>query len=351
MANSKQILEAAREAKAHEGVVAQERLVASLRSKLSASEYKNKALLTELEMSERRNEFVREIAAGERNTRFEKLAKQPGGESTAIVVLTDWHTEERVDPDTIDGLNEFNLEIAAARIERTFQKIPELIEKFSKFTTMPQLVLALLGDLITGFIHPELKESNYLSPTEASLFVQDRLCAGIDFLLKQKCVKTILIPTCHGNHGRTTEKPRTSTAYKNSYEWLLYNQMAKLYRNEPRVEWKIAKGIHNWVDVQKHGVRFHHGDNIKYQGGVGGITIPVNKKIAQWNKARTASLDIFGHYHQFFNHWPRWISCGCLIGYNAYAQSIGAEPQEPTQPFIVMSKEHGLVMAEPIFCQ
>jgi len=85
-------------------------------------------------------------------------------------------------------------------------------------------------------------------------------------------------------------------------------------------------------------------------GGVGGVHVPVRKKIAQWNKAgRSARLDILGHFHQYCEDWY-YIVCGCLVGYTAYALHIGAEFQRPTQTFIVIDKNEGKVMCLPIFC-
>lgn len=322
---------------------------ARLERQLRTLEAKYKLAIHELAESHVRNDLVLGLSEERHRIAFEKLAAKPGSHSTPIAVMTDWHIEERIDPETIDGKNEFNLEIAAKRVKKAFAKVAEQIERLQSFARMKEMVLPLLGDMIAGYIHEELRESNYLSPTEAVLFAQDQITAGIDFLLKHSGAKRILIPCCHGNHGRTSPLKVVSTSYKNSFEWNMYHNLARLYRNEPRVAFKIENGIHNWMTIQGHDVRFHHGDHIRYSGGVGGISIPVNKKLSQWNKARVAALDVFGHYHQFVDCW-RWVCCGCLVGYNQYAVSVGAEYQEPTQTLIVMSKEYGKVMAIPIFC-
>ncbi len=83
-------------------------------------------------------------------------------------------------------------------------------------------------------------------------------------------------------------------------------------------------------------MRFHHGDAIRFAGGVGGVTIPLRKKIAQWNKRRTTHLDVLGHFHQFIDGWD-FVGCGCLVGYDAYASEIGGEFQQPTQTFLVIA--------------
>ena len=82
---------------------------------------------------------------------------------------------------------------------------------------------------------------------------------------------------------------------------------------------------------------------------MGGITIPVNKSIAQWDKVSAADFDIFGHWHTFLLGYPKWISCGSLMGYSEYSVEIKAEFQHPTQTFIAIDKAKGLTLAIPIF--
>jgi hypothetical protein len=321
---------------------------AKLRAQLKTEKAKREQAEHELESAEGRVDHMLAtqdiVPAGELGT----IKKHRGGEATAILCLSDWHAEETVDANSVNGLNEFNIDIADERIKRVFEKALYLLEFARNISTIKDLVVWLGGDLITGYIHDELVESNSLSPSEACLFVQDRVVTGIDHLKNHANVKGVTVVTNHGNHGRTTVKKRISTSHKNSYEWLMYNNLARMYRKDPLVKWKIAEGYLNYLDIQGHTVRFHHGDGMRYQGGVGGITVPVNKAIAQYDKQRRAAFDVFGHYHQFMENW-RWICNGAIVGYNAYALEIKADIQPPTQSFIVVDKEYGKVMALPIF--
>jgi hypothetical protein len=310
----------------------------------------NKLLLKQIEEVEARADFMCGLQTDRDRKFFDKLSAKSGGDSTAILCMSDWHCGESVDPSVVNGINSYDVPTAEARIVKVFQKSLNLLDRLRHFAEIKDVVLWLGGDLMTGFIHEDLRQSNTLAPVEEALFVTDQVCNGIDFLLDDPHIERILVPCNHGNHGRTTPEKLISTSHKNSYEWGIYHNIARHYRGNPRVVFKIENGIHNWVQVQGHWVRFHHGDHIRYAGGVGGITIPVEKKIAAWNKSRTAALDVFGHYHQFVDHW-RWVCNGSVIGMNAYAMAIGAEPQPPSQTFIVMSQEYGKVMAIPVFCE
>ena len=225
---------------------------------------------------------------------------KPTGHASAIVVWNDWHVEELVDSKTVNGLNEYNLQLAEKRFLKSLEKTILLLESARTISKIDHLVLGLLGDHITGYIHEELVESNLLSPTDALLLCHDLIATGIKFLLKEAKVAGV--------------------------------------------------GYHNLLEVQGKLVRFHHGDAIKYGGGVGGLTIPTLKAIAQWDRAQRADLDIFGHYHQFLFH-KKFVCCNCMIGYNAYALKIKADHSDPSQTFIVMDKSRpSPVTVQEIYC-
>ena len=268
-------------------------------------------------------------------------------QSTAVVIASDWHLEELVKPETVEHLNNYNLSIAESRAITFFQNSLKLIEMSRSTSRIDNLVLGLLGDFITGYIHPEFVESNQLSPVQACVKAFEWLCRGIDFLLEHGNFKRILIPCCVGNHGRTTNKSRISTERDNSYEWLLYQFVANYYKDEPRVEMQIGGGYLSYLQVYNMILRFHHGHCVRYGGGVGGIHVPLNKAIAQWDKFKRSDLDILGHWHQR-QSTNKYVINGSLIGYNAYALSIKAEFQKPCQTFFLLHPNKGKTVEAPI---
>lgn len=282
---------------------------------------------------------------------FGRSEKTKPGDVAVVIPANDWHVEERVTPETVNGKNKFNLTIAERRVKTLYQQSLEMIDDTNRRSNVTEIWHPLLGDLITGHIHEELVETNFLSPTEACVFVQDMVCSGIDLWLKETKLP-IFIPTCCGNHGRTTPRKRIKTSCENSFEWLIYMTMAKFYANNTRVNWMVGKGHHNIQTIMGRKIRFHHGDGLRYNGGVGGITIPVNKAISKWQKITSCDLDIFGHWHQYLYHYPSWISCGCLIGYSEYALEVcKAEFQHPTQTFIVIDRGLCVRSCVPIYLE
>jgi hypothetical protein len=275
-----------------------------------------------------------------------KADKSFDAEATFVAVASDWHVEETVDPRSVNGLNKFNLEIADQRINKFWKNVVRLAEIQRNGAKIDRLVLILGGDLMSGYIHDELKETNELSPTETVLWLIDRITGGVEFLSKH--FGEIVIPCVYGNHGRNTLKPRHATGAANSYEWMMYHILAKHLSH--KATFHISDGYHLLVDLYGKTLRVHHGDGLKYQGGTGGLTIPVEKAIASWNKGIPADLDIFGHWHQS-QQAPKWICNSSLIGYNAYAVAIKAPYEPPSQTAFLFDKKHGRTGTFPVFCE
>lgn len=267
-------------------------------------------------------------------------------EATAVMLLSDWHWEEIVKPASVNHLNEFNKKLADSRSEVLFQTIVKYINIHKRETNLNNLILALLGDFVSGGIHDELMEGNRLLPGEAIWEVQNRIASGIQFILDNTDVN-LTIPCSSGNHGRTTPKQRVSTEHGNSLEWLMYRNLEQFFAGNPRVKFIINEGYHTYVDVYDYTLRFHHGHAMRFAGGVGGIYIPVNKAINQWNKAKKADLDCFGHFHQM-KDGGIFISNGSLIGWNAFAIKIKADFERPKQAFFLVDKKRFVICVRPI---
>lgn len=281
------------------------------------------------------------------------ITKHGKSESAAVAVISDHHSEEHVLPGQVGGKNEHNLAVNDRRFAQMEQGILAWFGIESAKTAIHELTLALLGDFITGSIHEDLAEGNLLPPTEAIYRAQGQLIHLITRIRTEVPKDVHITVVCHGgNHGRMTKDQRIATETGNSLEQYMYYVLRDFFKNDPTITFVIATGYHTYVTYfDKFVVRYHHGHQINYQGGVGGITIPVNKAIAQWNKARRADLDVFGHFHTKFDG-GNFICNGSLIGYNAYAVSIKASFEKPSQTFFLINKEYmEKTMTAPIYVE
>ncbi len=191
--------------------------------------------------------------------------------------------------------------------------------------------------------------SNGLAATELAMKLMRR---GIDFMLKESDLRHILIPTNHGNHGRSTAKKRQSNSHLNSFEWMLYRLLEDHYADEDRVSFQVANGYHNVVDLYGVKIRFHHGDELSYNSGVGGITVPLYRRIGrQAAGGQRVDLDVIGHFHQL--GFPKLaVTNGSLIGWNAYAENkgLGYEPAQQGS-FVVDAKYKVFSAMNPILVE
>jgi hypothetical protein len=327
-----------------------DRQIAKLKDEKTSAEAKYAALLDEIEQKEETMSKLLDISEAVSHADPRPLAVVDSGQpsqSTAFMVASDWHIEETVDPATVEGVNEYNLDIAGKRAGNFFRNGLKLVDMCRTRSTIDTVVLPLLGDIITGYIHEELVEENSLSPVQAVRQAYELIASGIDFLLEQGGFRRIIIPCTVGNHGRTTQKPRVATAVQNSYEWLLYSFIALRYQDNQTIQMKIADGYLCCLDVYDFRVRLHHGNGIKYQGGVGGVHIPLHKAIAQWNKMKHADVDVLGHWHNRMAN-RGYVVNGSLIGYSAYAIQIKAEYEPPQQAFFLMHPKRGKTVEAPI---
>ncbi len=305
--------------------------VARLRAEVAALKGRYRSALAQIDRERERADAFVGLKGIEGKKPLTKTVKGRRHPASMVVLLSDIHCEETVRPETVNGLNAFDLDVCDARLS-------ELSERF----------FALL-ELISGMIHPELAEENSLHPLAALRWIGERLRGFIDAV--SDTASEVLVVTSCGNHGRTTEKLRTNEA-DTSYEHHLYVTMAAA-ESRKNVTWRVGEGHLNYVDLDGFVVRFSHGHSVKYQGGIGGVHVPLRKKIAAWDSTTRADLTCIGHWHQFsWGRSGRYITNGSVIGYSAYAVRIGADSSErPCQAaFVIDHHRREVTRAYPVFC-
>lgn len=261
-------------------------------------------------------------------------------DAVACALASDWHVEEPVDKASVHGKNEYNLDIAKSRAEHFFKNLLKLTDMMARDTKITTIWLGLLGDFFSGFIHDELIANNLLSPGDAAQFVKQLLFSGIDFLLKNGRYNIIgdAIP---GNHGRMTKFVWFGDPTGTSLETFMYRSIVDRYHDNKRVSINVSEQAMVYRRFfERFVMRLIHGYEVKYNGGVGGLTIPLNKAIAQWDTLMRADLTALGHFHQQFDG-GNFIVNGSMIGYNTFAQAIKAKYEEPKQSFWLVHARHG----------
>lgn len=271
-------------------------------------------------------------------------------EGVAVVQWSDWHIDEKIVPSTVNGMNEYNPEIATERANILFANTIKLTNTQRGALDIKRLIIHKGGDDITGWIHPENMQTNTMTPQEAIFFVHDLQLAGIQYLLDHGDFEMIDIVCSRGNHGRITPKMQYGNDYATNNENYLNNMLAKHFRNEPRVRFQIDNSETAYMDVYGRILRFFHGWQVKSMGGIGGIGIPLYKAIHRWNDTQPAYYNFMGDKHVYSNPTPDCQLNGSLVGYNTYALSHGFKFQRPIQSFTIIDSKYGATIKAPIFC-
>ena len=269
-------------------------------------------------------------------------------EATWIALASDWHIEESVKPELVNWVNSYNMAIARNRVERYFAGVSWLVNYHKDKFKLRDGLLWLGGDLITGYLREENLESNECSPVQAIAALHQWISTGIRYVLRQTPTEKLRIICNSGNHGRLTHKTRPSTREANSIEWLLYHFLAREFQDDKRVEFALPQGAHSYAQVYNKMLRFHHGDDAKYGGGVGGIMIPIMKAIQRWETVRHADHTFLGHFHQYIQLEGLTVN-GSLIGYNPFALSIVARYEDPKQAFMLLDSKRGICMPSSVW--
>lgn len=328
---------------------ARDREHAKLAAQLGQTARKLKAEMAARELAEMRYEAILSTKDMKASAPIKPRERNPKvREGVPVLMLSDLHVEAVVEPEKVNGLNEFNPAIAKVRMERVFIGAHDLITKMhSGYYKIREMVVWLGGDLVSGFIHDELIESNAMHPTTAMMLCGDFIIAGIDYLLANT-VERIIIPCNFGNHDRMHQKKKIATAAENSLAFMLYHQLRRHYAKDKRVVFDIARGEFLYTQIYDRTFRWTHGDAIQYAGGVGGIMVPVSRAVLRWQTAKKADYTVMGHFHQFVGFGTTIVN-GSLIGYDTYALHCGFNFEHPAQGFFVVDKRWGLRHLTPLY--
>lgn len=263
---------------------------------------------------------------------------------------SDWHWAEVVDPNQVNGVNEYDLEIAHDRARRMIEKAVKLLKNNIANPSYPGIVFALGGDMVSGDIHEELMATNQVEIMPAVIDLWGVLIWCIDTLADE--FGKVFVPCVSGNHGRDTMKIRNKGRNFTSFDWLLYQFLAKHFEHDDRVSFFIPDGPDALYKVYEHKYLLTHGDQFRGGDGMIGALGPIirgdhKKRSRNGQIGMDYDTMLLGHWHQLLQ-LRRLIVNGSLKGYceYAYSNNFGFEP--PQQALWITHPEHGITFSMPI---
>jgi hypothetical protein len=287
------------------------------------------------------------------------LMKDHSKHSTGVPVisLSDWHWGEKVDPDQVGGRNRFDRSVAKRRVRVLNEAVIDLCFNHMTNPVYPGAVVPILGDMITGAIHDDLRETND-GPVQLSCIEVEENIIG---LLRSWADKfgRLYVPCVPGNHGRNTLKSRIKNRVYESYEWNIYQHIERYFRNDKRVSVDVPNDVDAHFTVLGHRFMATHGDCLGVKGGdgfIGAIGPIARGSIKVGRSEATIGNDfdtlIIGHYHIY---WPRGDAAAVmvnpsLIGFNEWAKlGLRVPYSRPAQSLAFIHQRHGFTAQWPIY--
>lgn len=273
----------------------------------------------------------------------------------AMTMWADWHAGEVVDRKATHGINEYNSEIMEQRVHRLIETTIELCEHHGPGDYSGAVVM-LVGDMVSGALHSELAKTDDEEVIPACLRVAGLLTAGLTRMADY--FGNVYVPCVPGNHGRNTPKPEYKRHVENSFDWLIYNIVARELKNDKRITFDIPQAGECLFKVYNTRYFLTHGDMLGTSGGDGiiGALGPIMRgafKVGRQQAALGQDFDVMciGHWHQSLALQDLIVS-NTLKGFDEYAsKKLRAKPSLPSQPLWFVHPRHGRVSFMEVYLE
>jgi hypothetical protein len=279
--------------------------------------------------------------------------KTKRGPGVPSLFASDWHWFEVVDPQQIGGANEYDREIGHRRARAFVENAVDVLKHHMVCPEYPGIVLPLGGDMVSGDIHEELSVTNEAPIMAAVLDLFGVLTWVVSTLADE--FGNVFVPAVTGNHGRNTLKIRAKGRAHTSFDWLLYQFLAKRFENDKRIAFQIPLGPDALYQVYGHRYLLTHGDQFRGGDGMIGALGPIIRGDHK-KRSRNGQIDqsydtlLCGHWHQLIQ-LQRLIVNGSLKGYDEYASSNNFPFESPRQALWITHPAHGITFSMPVLVE
>jgi len=287
-----------------------------------------------------------------------------GQPQTMVAVLTDTHVGERVFLNQMSGLNTYDLDIFSRRLSGWTQQVFNLAMYRRNICDVNELVIPMLGDMVSGDIHEELSRSNIDNCMMQMLSAAHLIAQALMYLAPH--FENVRVPCVVGNHGRMTKKPPMKDKYMD-WDYLTYQWIAAFCKNQPNITFTIPKAFAQIIEVCGRKVLLFHGDSISGGGNSQSIhkMVGAMRGVTQFRQAlETAVLEhdgtlnntftdvMLGHFHKVdmydIGTGSVWI-CGTMKGGDEFSLNRMHSVSVPKQVITYWHPVYGNVGTETVY--
>ena len=291
----------------------------------------------------------------------------PHGQQKQIMVtpLSDTHVGEQVFKEQMRNLNEYNLDIFNKRMYGWANQIIKHAAYRRQIAPVDELIIPMLGDMISGDIHEELARSNMANCMEQMIRGASVIAQALMYIAPH--FTKITIPCVVGNHGRMTRKPPMKDKYMD-WDYMLYQWIASFCKNQENLNFHIPRSFMTTFKVHDKVVLIMHGDSISGAGSSGSITGAVAKlrSVFQYRKALQREIEdamdddseiefdsvMIGHFHRIDEidiGTGELHICGTMKGPDEFALQRLHAATKPKQLVTYWHPQYGYVGKDIIY--
>lgn len=270
---------------------------------------------------------------------------------TAALALSDWHLSEKVNGSEANGINSYSTMVCANRVSKLGDKNIRIINLHKKLYEIEELWIVLLGDMISGSIHPELTLTNELTDSTATVLAA-RLLQMLILDFKQLRIP-IRIDCVVGNHSRMLAKMPTKAQAALSYDWMVYEMLADYFSNDSLVKVNVHTGQiaqvqrYRWKYILEHGMEVSSNKEEDFEDRIRALFDDPTYREATGLKGSAFDQIVIGNMHKP-KILERTIVNGSLVGQNELGMSWRLKPIRAQQMLWGISKSHVRTWHYPI---
>lgn len=217
---------------------------------------------------------------------------------SAVLGCACWHIGETVRAVDTDGLSAYDFDIFCRRLQRLVDTTISFTQENMASYRFDELHILHLGDAISGEIHDELAQTNCLNIVE-----QATLGAWVTAQAVRELAAVfprVLFTGVVGNHGRTRQKKYFKYKAQVNWDYVLYNYLALLLRDQPNVVVRAPLSPRAGVNIKGHAFHISHGDDIKAHMGI--PFYGISRNVSRWveigaSQAKFWRYFIRAHFH------------------------------------------------------
>lgn len=276
-------------------------------------------------------------------------------EETLVLMFSDWHAYEVVDPERVRGFNAYDATIMGQRVQRIVDSALSIKARMERGGgwRFPRLVVGCNGDIVSGTIHEVERHSDAPSIVHAVYGAGLVLAQAIrDLSAHFGQVEVFCTP---GNHGRLPDARRM----QQKDPWRSWDTLIALFAKEhlraiPHVQFFIPNSysvgfeVEGWKFLQTHGHDVKSWNSIPWYG--------LNRLVSNINALEAGRGEIVHHY--LFGHFHTTTSLphaagesfinGSLIGGNEFSVNALGRADRPAQWLLGVHQEHGVTHRWPL---